>query len=178
MNRVLNTSSYDGAEVCELVGLFMLDKLGERFGKENIGLYRDDGLAILKNATDRQADRSRKTMHEIFNSLGLKITAQTNQKVTNFLDITLDLRNSTYKPYKKPNDELLYVHSNSNHPPSVLKQLPTSINKRLSKLSCDAPTIQEAVPPYQEALNRSNFRTHVSYEGGKTPENPPPHRRQ
>ena len=32
--------SSDGGEVRELVGLFMLDKLGERLGKENIGLKR------------------------------------------------------------------------------------------------------------------------------------------
>ena len=81
--------SYDGGDVCELVGLFMFDKLEERFGKENIGQYRDNGLATLKKVTCRQADRSRKIMHEIFNSLGLKITAQTNQNVTNFVDITL-----------------------------------------------------------------------------------------
>ncbi len=40
--------SYDGAEICELVGLFILNKLGQKFGKENIGLYRDDGLAITQ----------------------------------------------------------------------------------------------------------------------------------
>ena len=40
--------SYDGAEICELVGLFILNKLAQKFGKENIGLYRDDGLAIMK----------------------------------------------------------------------------------------------------------------------------------
>ena len=45
--------SYDGVDVCELVRLFQLDKLGERFGKENIGLYRDDGLTTLKNVTGR-----------------------------------------------------------------------------------------------------------------------------
>ncbi len=28
---------YDGAEICELVGLFILNKLGQKFGKENIG---------------------------------------------------------------------------------------------------------------------------------------------
>ena len=34
--------SYDGAEICELVGLFILNHLGKTFGKlENIGLYRD-----------------------------------------------------------------------------------------------------------------------------------------
>ena len=36
--------SYDGAEICELVGLFILNHLGKSFGKENIGLYRDDGF--------------------------------------------------------------------------------------------------------------------------------------
>ncbi len=39
--------SYDGAEICELVGLFILNNLGQKFGKENIHLYRDDGLAIM-----------------------------------------------------------------------------------------------------------------------------------
>jgi hypothetical protein len=28
--------SFDGAEICELVGLFILNHLGKRFGKENI----------------------------------------------------------------------------------------------------------------------------------------------
>ena len=42
-------SSYDGVKVCELVDLFILNHQGEKFGKENIGLYKDDGLAILKN---------------------------------------------------------------------------------------------------------------------------------
>ena len=31
--------SFDGAEMCELIGLFILNHLGKRFGKENIGLY-------------------------------------------------------------------------------------------------------------------------------------------
>ena len=39
--------SYDGAEICELVGLFILNHLGKKFGKKNIGLYRDDGLWLL-----------------------------------------------------------------------------------------------------------------------------------
>ena len=39
--------SHDGAEVCELVGLLILDKLQSVFKNENIGLYRDDGLAAF-----------------------------------------------------------------------------------------------------------------------------------
>ena len=41
--------AYDGAEVCELVGTFLLDKISEKYEKNNIGLYRDDGLSVFKN---------------------------------------------------------------------------------------------------------------------------------
>ena len=41
--------SYDGAEVCELAGLFMLNDLSKKFDKDNIGLYRDDGLSAFEN---------------------------------------------------------------------------------------------------------------------------------
>ena len=40
--------SYDGAEVCELVGLFISNILAKHLGKSNVGLYRDDGLVIVK----------------------------------------------------------------------------------------------------------------------------------
>jgi hypothetical protein len=53
-------SSYDGAEICELVGLFILSKLEAKFGKNQVGLYRDDGLAILKARRARSADKASK----------------------------------------------------------------------------------------------------------------------
>ena len=49
--------SYDGAETCELVGLYMLSQL-EQLGI-NIGLYRDDGLAIC-DKTPFETEISRK----------------------------------------------------------------------------------------------------------------------
>ena len=36
--------SFDGAEVCELVGLYMLDQLQQT--NLDLGLYRDDGLGV------------------------------------------------------------------------------------------------------------------------------------
>ena len=45
--------SFDGAEVCELIGLFLLNNLSEKYGKNNVGLYRDDGLIP---AYETQAD--------------------------------------------------------------------------------------------------------------------------
>ena len=82
--------SYDGAEVCELVGLFLLNNLAEKFGKESVGLFRDDGLLILKGTGGRQADQARKDLHRIFNEFDLKITAQINNHQVNFLDVTFN----------------------------------------------------------------------------------------
>ena len=41
----------DGAEVCELVGTYLLSLIAEKYSKNQIGLYRDDGLAIFKNTS-------------------------------------------------------------------------------------------------------------------------------
>ena len=96
--------SYDEAGICELVGLFILNHLGKTFGKENIGLYRDDGLAIIKNRSARLADKTRKELHKVFEQFDLKITAEANLHVVNFLDVTFDLTTGKHKPYRKPND--------------------------------------------------------------------------
>ena len=73
-------------------------------------------------------------------------------KVVNYLDVTFNLNDGTYKPYTKPNNEIKYIHKNSNHPPSVIRQIPLSIESRLSTLSFNEKIFQEAVPPYQKAL--------------------------
>ena len=39
--------AYDCAEVCKLVGTFLLDKINEKYDKNSIGLYRDDGCQYL-----------------------------------------------------------------------------------------------------------------------------------
>ena len=65
--------SYDGAEICELVGPFILNHLGKSFGKENIGVSRDDGLAIIKNNLNksaRLADKTREELHKTFEQFG------------------------------------------------------------------------------------------------------------
>ena len=48
--------SYDGAEVCESVGLYILDFLTKEFGGDRIGLYRDDGLGYFQNFSDPESE--------------------------------------------------------------------------------------------------------------------------
>jgi hypothetical protein len=112
---------FDGAEICELVGLFILNHLGKRFGKENIRHYRDDGLAIIKSKSACLLYKTRKELHKLFEQLDLKITAEVNLNVVNFLDVTFDLNNAKHKPYRKPNDDPLYINRHSNHPPSITR---------------------------------------------------------
>ena len=112
--------SFDGAEVADLVGLFLLSRLSD-LGL-NIGLYRDDGLAVC-DLKPRQAELVRKKLCQIFHEYGFKITSLANVKNVNFLDINFDLSEDIYKPYMKPNDKPVYVHTESNHPRSILKNI-------------------------------------------------------
>ena len=160
--------SYDGAEIYELVGLFILNNLGKSFGKGNIGLYRDDGLAFIKNKSARLANKTKKELHKAFEQFGLKTTAESNLHVVNFLDVTFDLFTGKYKPYRKPNDDPLYINKHSNHPPSILRQLTTSMNKHISTLSSDKQTFEDAAPAYQNALGHSNFSHKLEYTPHET----------
>ena len=49
--------SFDPAELCELVGLYILQTLCEKYRKHKIGLSHDCGLACLGYNSGLQADR-------------------------------------------------------------------------------------------------------------------------
>ena len=46
--------SYEGAEIWELVETYIFSPLSKFINKNNCGLYRDDGLILLKNTTDKK----------------------------------------------------------------------------------------------------------------------------
>ena len=108
---------FDEAELCEFVGLFLLSGSPSIIGKSNVGLYRDDGLAILENTPESDTERIKKKITKFFQQSGLKITIDANVVQANFLDVTFNLQSDKYWPYRKPNDHPLYIHSRSNHPP-------------------------------------------------------------
>ena len=82
----------------------------------------------------------------MFKNKGLDIIINCNMKIVNYLDVTLNLKDGSYRPYKKPNEETNYIHVNSDHPPFYLKQLPKSIEKRLSSLSSSKEIFEETAP--------------------------------
>ena len=85
-------------------------------------------------------------------SLGLAITIECNLKTVNFSNITFDLQNNVYKPYRNANDKPTYMNKNSNHPPSMLKQLTKSIEWRLSETSSSKDIFDKSLKVYQGEL--------------------------
>ena len=53
--------SFDGAEICELLvsNLYLVDKLAGVIGRENVGLYRDDGLAAINRSSETILEKMR-----------------------------------------------------------------------------------------------------------------------
>ena len=61
------------------------------------------------------------------------------------------------------------VHADSNHPRSILKNIPISVNKRLSLISSSQEVFEKAVQPYQEALNNSGYSFKLRYDPKQSP---------
>ena len=53
----------DGAEICELVGLYILTEVHKNIDFTSVGLCRDDGLAVMLSASGSSLDRYRKKTH-------------------------------------------------------------------------------------------------------------------
>ena len=153
--------SFDGAETCELVGAYLLSKLSPKYGNK-LGLYRDDGLAAF-NETAKEIENIKKQICKTFGEHNLKLTIEANKKCVNYLDVTLDLRTESFKPYIKPGNIPQYINHNSNHPPSIIRNIPEAINRRLSNISSDKQSFESAIPPYQEALKKSGYDHQLAF---------------
>ena len=153
--------SYDGAEVADIVGLYLLSQL-EHLPMKG-GLYRDDALF----ASNQQPKETHKTMEKvkaIMAENGLEIKAKCNTKVANFLDATFDLTNDQVLPYRKPGQVIEYIHVDSNHPRHVLKNTVAEVSKRLSALSSSKQIFDNAKGSEQEALKRAGYSEELTYQ--------------
>jgi hypothetical protein len=93
----------DSVEVCELVSIFLFNQMENVLPQELLELFREDGIG----ATDLPVpalDRLRKEIIRVFQMQrnGLKINAETGMKVKDFLDITLNLENSSFRAANQP----------------------------------------------------------------------------
>ena len=91
--------SFDGVEICKIVGIYLLEKLSPLLGKENFGLHRDDSLATVNSSSSPVLDRVRKDIISILKNEGLSITIETNLIETDFFDVTFSLITQKYFPF-------------------------------------------------------------------------------
>ena len=150
-------------EVCELVGTFILSGLGSIIGKKNTGLYRDDGLVVLRNMNARGTNKMRKIIIEIFKEIGFQLEIKTNFKKVEFLDVTFNLMTGLYTIYKKPNDNLLYINTSYDHSPQIVKEIANSINKRLCENSANEQVFNTVKPVYENALHKTGDKSSLKY---------------
>ena len=105
----VSMGAFDGVEVAELVGLLILHKLKMAVPKIDFGLYRDDGLGENEPLSGPKREQSKKKIFKTMKDLGFDITLEFGLKIVDYLDATLDLNTSAYKPFRKPDDNLLYI---------------------------------------------------------------------
>ena len=161
------TMGAQDAEVAELTGIYLLkqveDFLSSLGDKAHAGLYRDDSLIYIENANGPLINKIEKALHRIFKRNHLKISIEQKGLSVNFLDVTLGTDGS-YKPYRKPNGITKYVNKVSNHPPSILKNIPVSIAKRLNSISSSRDEFDAAKDEYQKALEDAGYTATLTYE--------------
>lgn len=156
--------SFMGAEICDLIGLYILDQLTNVFPRGQYGIYRDDALSIVNTKSPSALERLSKTLHRVFKNIGFKITIEICHTYTDFLDVTLNLGNNTYYPYKKPNSKTYYINKSSNHPHYIKNKLPSMIHKRLCNLSTNKTVFDRSKDVYNEALKASGYGSLDKYE--------------
>ena len=151
----VSMGSADGAEVSELIGIYMITLLMAKFDKSLFGIYRDDGLMVVPGGGP-DVDRARKEIIAIFQSEGLKITTAGNSTQVDFLDIVLDLERNTTMPYTKQNANTKYVSTSSSHPPTVKRSIPEGVSRRLSNISSNKELFLQTV--LKKAGHKDNLK--------------------
>ena len=78
----------------------MLSLIGNKYNPNNIGLHRDEWLAVFKNTSGPQSENIKKIFQKMFKNKGLDIIINCNKKIVNYLDVALNLNDGSYHPYK------------------------------------------------------------------------------
>ena len=62
-----------------------------------VGLYRDDGQDVFKNISGPESERIKKNFQALFKKYELEIIIERNKKLVDYLDVTSNLKDGTYR---------------------------------------------------------------------------------
>ena len=108
-------------------------------------------MGIFRNLSRHNIDRKKKEIIKIFKSFGLSITVTTNVTSANYLDVNFNLTKDIYKPYRKPNDEPVYINR---HPPKIVRQIPLSVSSRISNIFSNQSILTALSPCIKKSSQR------------------------
>ena len=84
----LSVGAHGGAEMCKLVGTYMLNLLSKKYNKNDFALYCDVGLAVFEIKRGPQSEQVKKNILKIFKEHELDIIIQSNMKIVDYSDVT------------------------------------------------------------------------------------------
>lgn len=154
--------SKDSCELSELVGLYLLNGLKRIIKMDHQGLYRDDYKAIV-NLPGPDIEKLRQKLFSFFQGHKLSVTIEAGMKQSDFLDISFDLNTGLHRPFRKEDTPPVYINVDSNHNPSIKKNLPVMISKRLSMLSSNEQVFNQESAIYNEGLRLAGYNEKVKY---------------
>ena len=102
--------SKHGAEICELVGLYLLKVMENIVDQENIGIYRGRVNSTFQKNKWNCSWEIEEKIHENAKTIGLKIEIERPSYIINFLDMNLNTINNIFQPYLKPNNIIDYIN--------------------------------------------------------------------
>ena len=82
----------DSCQICELVGLYLLPQMSDKFPMMSFGLYRDDGLACHRRIPGPTLEKNKKGIIKLLQENDFKITIETGLKPLIFSISPLTLR--------------------------------------------------------------------------------------
>ena len=78
-----------------------------------------------------------------------------------FLYVSFNLKIDKFVPYRKLNNTFLYIHSKSNQPSSITKQLSSMTNRGILSLACNEDEFNKAKPFSESPLKNSEFNYEI-----------------
>ena len=103
--------AYDSVQVVDLIGIDILNTLGVLSTRSRWGFFRMTELSSSRLVTDPKTSKIHKKIIRAFNFLELRIEIVSNLKIVNFLDVPLDLDDSTFNPFSKSNLTPHHLHT-------------------------------------------------------------------
>ena len=94
----------------------------------------------------------------------LSITYEVNKKIVDFFNVHFNLNDQTYEPYRKPNNDPVYINKRSNHPPNIINEVPKTVSERLTSNYCNKNVCVRNIGIYNTALRNSGFDQTLTYD--------------